>query len=240
VTVLIGVDCATVPERTGIALGHLQNARLTLDAVHAPDRGLDVEGIIVAALATGGPAVLALDAPLGWPSALGDELADHRAGAPLRAAPAALFSRATDHAIRARLGKQPLEVGADRIARTAVAALGLLDRVRSRSGRVLPVAVDGTRDADLVVLEVYPAALVAAGNPRPRGQEAVSAAKVNAARMAFGEGLTPHMATLEGSPDALDATLCVLAAADWVLGRAIPPPPELTAAARREGWIWAR
>jgi len=137
-------------------------------------------------LAGAGPAVLAFDAPLGSPIALGDHLARHRAGAPISATPAALVSRATGHAIRARLGMQPLEVGADRIARTAVAALGLLARVRARSGRSLPVAVAAAWEGEAVVSEVYPAAL-------------------------------------DGSPDALDASLCVLAAADWVRGHAVPP-----------------
>lgn len=239
-TLLIGVDCATVPERTGVAIGRLHDGALRLEAVHPPDRALDVEGIVVAALAEAGKAVLALDAPLGWPSALGDQLASHRAGEPLPATPAALFSRATDHAIRARLGKQPLEVGADRIARTAVAALGLLDRVRARTRRTLPVAVDLEWAGDAAVLEVYPAALAAAGSLRPRGREAVGEAKVAVARAAFGPGFATHAQALAASPDALDAALCVVAAADWVLGRAVPPPPDLRDAARREGWIWSR
>lgn len=239
-TLLVGVDCATVPERTGVAIGRLHDGALRLETVHPPDRALDVEGILVAALAETGRVVLALDAPLGWPSALGDQLAGHRAGAPLRATPAALFSRATDHAIRARLGKQPLEVGADRIARTAVAALGLLDRVRARTGRALPVAVGLEWDGDSAVLEVYPAALAAAASPRPRGREAVAEAKLAVASAAFGPGLSTHREAFAGSPDALDAALCVVAAADWVHGRAVPPPPDLHDAARREGWIWAR
>lgn len=239
-TLLVGVDCATVPERTGIAMGRLHEDRLTLTAVHAPDRALDVEGIIAAALAGGGPAILALDAPLGWPTALGDALPGHHAGMPLAPLPAALFSRATDHAIRARLGKQPLEVGADRIARTAVAALGLLDRLRMRTGRSLPVAVTTGPAPEAVVIEVYPAALVAAGPSRPRGTAAVAAAKAALLAECFGADLAPHEATLAGSPDVLDAALCVVAAADWIRGRAVPPPPGLRETARREGWIWAR
>jgi len=239
-TLLIGVDCATVPERTGVAIGRLHAGEVRLEAVYPPGRALDVEGLLVAALAGAGSAVLAFDAPLGWPIALGEHLARHRAGAPISATPAALFSRATDHAIRARLGKQPLEVGADRIARTAVAALGLLACVRARSGRSLPVAVTATPASDAVVIEVYPAALVAAGSPRPRGRTAVDAAKAALARASFGSGLTAHQPVLDASPDALDAALCVLAAADWVRGHAVPPPSELLEVARREGWIWAR
>jgi len=240
VTVLIGVDCATVPERTGVAIGRLLDDQLSLEAVHPPHRTLDVEGIVATALEGGGPAVLALDAPLGWPNALGDLLAGHHAGAPMPAAPAALFSRATDHAIRARLGKQPLEVGADRIARTAVAALDLLHRLRARTGRRLAVAVAATPHPDAIVIEVYPAALVAAGGHRPRGPVAMPDAKFALVQAGFGAGVAAHHATLTASPDALDAALCVLAAADWRRGRAVPPPPELARTVEREGWIWAR
>ncbi len=239
-TVLIGVDCATVPERTGIAIGRLVDDHYTLDAVHAPDRALDVDGIIVAALSGGGPAVLALDAPLGWPSALGDALPDHLVGAPVSASPAALFSRATDHAIRARLGKQPLEVGADRIARTAVAALALLERLRMRTGRALTVAVTEVRRPDAMVIEVYPAALVAARGARPRGDVAMVAAKTAVVTEAFGPGALAQHPAMQSSMDALDAALCVVAAADWHRGHAIPPPPDLAGVVQREGWIWAR
>ena len=239
-TVLIGVDCATVPERTGVAIGRLVDGHLSLDAVHPPGRTLDVAGLVATALQGGGPAVLALDAPLGWPSALGDHLAGHHAGAPIPATPAALFSRATDHAIRARLGKQPLEVGADRIARTAVAALGLMDRVRLRTGRALPVAVTAAPPADAVAIEVYPAALIAAGGTRPRGPVAMADAKIALVLESFGSAVAVHLDALRGSPDTLDAALCVVAAADWVRGRAVPPPPELALTVQREGWIWAR
>ncbi len=78
------------------------------------------------------PVLLALDAPLGWPAALGVALAGHRAGGPLEHTPNRLFRRRTDDWVRSRFGKRPLEVGADLIARTAHAALALLEGLRQR------------------------------------------------------------------------------------------------------------
>ena len=42
---------------------------------------------------------------------------------------------------------------------------------------------------------------------------------------------------LESSADALDAVVCVLAAMDFLDGRAMAPPRQ--AVAEQEGWIWA-
>ena len=53
-------------------------------------------------------ALIALDAPLGWPQALGANLVTHRAGVPLRAEANQLFRRATDDEIKNRLGKRSL------------------------------------------------------------------------------------------------------------------------------------
>jgi hypothetical protein len=43
---------------------------------------------------------------------------------------------------------------------------------------------------------------------------------------------------LIASADVLDAAVCLLAAADFLAGNAIPPSNEFMA--RREGWIWIR
>ncbi len=236
---LIGVDCATVPDRTGVAVGQLTAGGLQLLAVHSPTRTLDVAGVVGEALGDHPDAILALDAPLGWPLALGAMLPHHHAGAVVEATPAALFSRATDHALHRRLGKQPLEVGADRIARTAVAALALLATVRAATGRSLPVATVTPYTGGAQAIEVYPAALVAADGHRVRGREAVAGAKLALAATALGDSLAPHLGVATAAGDALDAILCVVAAGHHAAGRTVPPPIGLAEAARREGWIWS-
>jgi hypothetical protein len=61
----------------------------------------------------------AIDAPLGWPKPLAETLIDHRAGLPIETPANAMFRRTTDLFIQRKLKKTPLDVGADRIARTA-------------------------------------------------------------------------------------------------------------------------
>jgi hypothetical protein len=45
-----------------------------------------------------------------------------------------------------------------------------------------------------------------------------------------------HLRDLVGNADLLDAAVCVLAAADFLTGRAVPPADRCLA--EREGWIW--
>jgi hypothetical protein len=71
-----------------------------------------------------------------------NSLANHRAGAELGVKAHDLFRRATDRFIRQHFGKQSLDVGADRIARTAHSALVLLGILRRRLGEPIPLAWD--------------------------------------------------------------------------------------------------
>ena len=155
---IIGIDCAVDPRRTGLALALENPGGLRVEHVVA---GLDADALCVRLwhwMAEYPVDVLALDAPLGWPAALGAELATHHAGDPIDMAPNELFRRATDREIKRTLGKQPLDVGADRIARTAVAALRLLQFLRDKCGAAIPVVLDSKRGAGPVAIEVYPAA----------------------------------------------------------------------------------
>ena len=124
---IIGVDCATQHKKVGLALGELTGQSVRLLTV---DAGNPAE-IISAWCERATPRLIALDAPLGWPIALAEGLKSHSAGQPLEVSPDELFNRATDRAIEERLGKKPLEVGANLIARTAVSALVLLQATES-------------------------------------------------------------------------------------------------------------
>jgi hypothetical protein len=46
----------------------------------------------------------------------------------------------------------------------------------------------------------------------------------------------PCCGDLSGNADLLDAAVCVLAARDFITGRAAPPPDRCLA--EHEGWIW--
>ncbi len=135
--ILIGIDCATQYRNVGIARGSYRDG-VALEAVEMG--GPATEDRLVEWIEGEEPCLIAMDAPLGWPDALSRSLVDHYAGRVLADDAHALFRRRTDRFIRSRVGKQPLDVGADRIARTAHAALSLLHRLRERTGERIPLA----------------------------------------------------------------------------------------------------
>lgn len=154
---IIGVDCATLPSKTGLALAAFEEGTVLLRDCRVADRKIPVANQIHAWINGSLRVLLALDSPLGWPAALGESLARHRAGAPIRPAPDALFRRRTDGVIRQNLSKAPLEVGADRIARTAVTALSLLENLGRLIGTRIPLAWQPWAGNGVRAIEVYPA-----------------------------------------------------------------------------------
>ena len=241
-TVIIGVDCATDPKRTGLARGRfLPSGSIVLDAVGLASAAPSAEAQVLEWLDGAASALMAMDAPLGWPSSLGDVLAAHRAGGAITVPPDRMFRRHTDEVVRQITGRYPLEVGADRIARTAHAALRLLQAVREGSGREIRLPVQSGHTAGWSVIEVYPA-----GTLRMLGLPA-SAYKRPADRAIRAEILdgVADLMTLQDlrepmldNADVLDAGLCVLAGADFLAGRCqAPRDVEL---AEREGWVWTR
>jgi predicted nuclease with RNAse H fold len=239
---VVGVDCATSPERTGLAYGVVDgNNLLELKRATLGTAGESAAATIAGWIAGAENYVVAFDAPLGWPAALGVTLASHRAGTPIEVEATQMFSRETDRFVRAALGKRPLEVGADRIARTARAALDLLDQVRQATGKELPLAWKSGRSSG--VIEVYPAASLLSRGISASGYKGETPA-ARKARTAMLERLRPEFRTsvsaevLVEDDDILDAVVCTLAAADFARGEAIAPDNRKLA--RREGWIWFR
>jgi len=137
-TTLLGVDCSTDPAKTGLAIGNLRGETVCIDRSTTGASWRSPASIVLEWLDGHDDVLLALDSPLGWPSTLGPTLAAHRAGAPLDVDANTLFRRAADAEIKRRLGKQSLDVGADRIARTAVDALGMLETLRRETGARSP------------------------------------------------------------------------------------------------------
>jgi hypothetical protein len=70
-------------------------------------------------------------------------------------------SRRTDASIKEKLGRQSLDVGADRIARTAHSALKILHQLSKRLSTQIPLAWH-PRISGIAAIEVYPAATLAA------------------------------------------------------------------------------
>ncbi len=237
---IVGVDCATDPRKTGVVAIRRGPGRARIVSASLGDAS-DTVADVVQAAGGDGPLLLCLDAPLGWPAALGPTLAPHVAGAGLAVGePNRLFRRATDEFVRRRLGKQPLEVGADRIARTACVALGLLETLRHRRGEAIPLAWSPQVSASAAI-EVYPAAvLLSRGLPASRYKPVAA----RALRERILDGLASeldageHADILLSKSDVLDAALAGVAGVDFLADRCSGPTDA--ALARSEGWIWFR
>jgi len=242
---IIGVDCATLPEKTGLALaGPTEEGWRVLEAGNGRD--LPQRETLAAWVAAAERPLLCLDAPLGWPQAMGASLASHRAGQALAPDASALFRRQCDAFIQAETGCRPLEVGANFIARTARTALALLEQLREDSGRNLPLLWHPGAGEEGGVIETYPAAtLRASGLPWRRYKPAAALGLRDEIIAGWSEWLSPpggHSAAMQAmraQADVLDAANCVLAGVDFIEGRAMVPP-KLDDQLAVEGWIWTR
>ena len=249
---VLGIDCAVQPGQVGLALGRWESGTIRVEAVTLGSDAHPPSEIAKAWLAQERIApLLALDAPLGWPRPLGERLVHHRAGEALGGDPDELFNRFTDRFLHKheQLRKKPLEVGADRIARTAYAALGLVGDLRGTDGGwPLPLCwgpgelwSTPTRGG---VIEVYPAATLKAHGiaaegykgSKAQGQAARERVAAEVAERVHGCPEIPRLATRS---DGLDAVLCLLAAQDFLRGEAMAPPTE-EVGLEQEGWIWVR
>lgn len=238
---IIGVDCATNPKKVGVAMGKFIDGKCELLSAQQGTTWSSLVQQINVCLPCEGSALLALDAPLGWPDTLGKVLAKHVAGCVIEEEPNIMFRRMTDRFIESKIGKRPFDVGADRIARTARAALELLSKVRKESGHRIPLAWNPGKQEEVVAIEVYPAAtLTAYGLPNTRYKDRKDVQQ----RKKIIDGLSEHMQlptdtqSMEDSDHVLDAAVCVLAGKDFLISTAIPPENNIMA--EKEGWIWVR
>jgi predicted RNase H-like nuclease len=242
---VVGVDCATLPSKTGLALATFENGTVLLEGCRIADREIPVANQIYNWIKGVSRVLLALDSPLGWPAELGENLARHHAGQPLRAAADALFRRKTDEVVRRTLSKAPLEVGADRIARTAVAALLLVENLSDLVGVNIPLAWKPWSGNGVRAIEVYPAGTLRSYERTIETKGADAAERKaqllktleSAGRVRLAPGLTKSLA----NEHVLDSVMCTIAAADFLQGRVIQPATtrerEL---ARKEGWIYVK
>jgi hypothetical protein len=170
---------------------------------------------------------------------LGQALAVHSAGEELEPEPNDMFRRGTDRFIHREVGKLPLDVGADRIARTAYAALKLLRTLRARLELQIPLAWASNFEDRVAAIEVYPAATLKSHGVATKGYKRATG---NVERTMIVSALRRHLdiqcdvAGMTANVDALDAAVCVVAGKDFLDGNAMRPSDLVRA--RREGWIW--
>jgi predicted RNase H-like nuclease len=229
---LIGIDCATKQSNIGLALASFQDGKATVRDAKVGSETKSALAIIKDWLAEGRRALLALDAPLGWPTELGRNLHAHKAGEWIDVDRDRLFSRYTDREVERRLNKRPLEVGANLIARTAHAALQLLGQLRQETKLAIPLAWDCTNITETCAIEVYPRATLEAMGIKYKWRLS-AIRKVGCLAMEVAE---KNLASEHG----IDAVVCVLAAVDFLTGRCPAPTRREMDVAEKEGWIWVR
>jgi hypothetical protein len=148
--------------------------------------------------------------------------------------------------VRQHVGRLPLEVGANLIARTAFAALELLHAL-SEVGVTTDLlwAPGGAASATSGAIEVYPAATLRAHGAVREVYKAAKLRNWDRARStlvtvlgAAVDGVAECADVMKASDHALDAVACVAAARDFLLGDVLCPSPEDLVTAKREGWIW--
>lgn len=238
---ILGVDCAVDPRNVGIALGRLGRSGLVLERVKLCSSQRTPVDVATELIGNRSPVLFAVDAPLGWPCRMAETLRSHQAGKSIDHDPNLLFRRETDRFVRQQIGIQPLDVGADRIARTALAALSFLADMASELNSAVPLAWSPRLEHPVQVVEVYPAATLGAHELRSFGYKKPEKADERASII---DGLRGLMCVrcgdclLQENADALDAAVCVLAGGDFLKGCA-PEPLDLELA-QTEGWIWVR
>jgi predicted RNase H-like nuclease len=239
---IVGVDCATQEERMGLARGVLDSAgKLRLERVTLGTAGESAAASVSSWIAQRQRYLIVLDAPLGWPKPLAAALSRHVAGAALSKSADELFRRHTDGVVHKALGKMPPDVGAGKIARTARAALDMLQAIRACSCSPIPLAWRQGEDSGAI--EVYPAATLITRGVSGSGYKANTkdGRKARAellARLALEIEVNASRDVMIEDANQFDAMVCVLAGADFARAGCVEPPdPEL---ARREGFIWFR
>jgi len=241
--ILIGVDCATKPVKVGLALGEYGAGGLELRHVKICSEKYPPAEVLCAWLkGRSGSALLAFDSHLGWPEPMGTALSSHIAGRELGVEANEMFSRTTDRHIHARLqGHPPLDVGADKIARTAHATLRVIGQLRQRLGEPIPLAWSRSDVTTLSAIEVYPAATLKAHGIQSLDYKKPIQLEIRremANSLILKSGLRNLAGDFGESDHTLDAVVCLVAAKDFFDGCATPPGEADRAAAEKEGWIW--
>jgi hypothetical protein len=233
---IIGVDCSTDPKKLGLCrsatiTGGLVVEEVVVGATHPID--------LICSWIKDSSSLIALDAPLGWPVELGESLKTHLAGQAIPVEGNQLFRRATDRFVKNKLGKQSLDVGADRIARTALWAVNFVESLSQVIREPIPLVWSASVVNPIAAIEVYPAASLISRDLALRGYKKTENIEVRAEILAGLESevrIKCNHSDIVATDDALDSVVCALAGYDFLNSKCYEP--EDLELAKKEGWIW--
>lgn len=236
---IVGIDCAVDPQKVGLTSAVYNQGKIKIQEVLVGKRKQSISKTVFELCERYSINLIAIDAPLGWPQAMGNELLNHNAGDALAVEDNLLFRRDTDRFIKRRIGKQPLDIGADRIARTAYAALKILKELSELTTFQIPLAWDSEGLGQISVIEVYPAATLESHNIPNIGYKNYG---IDPIKEHIISSLNEYLNIPEGTKqiladsNALDSVVCILAAKDFLEENTFKP--ENIELAKKEGWIW--
>lgn len=238
---VIGIDCATDVHKVGLAMGVYSNSNITMLETKLGSDGNSIAEIIKGWIQTDNAVIIAIDAPLGWPEDLGNSLCKHLAGQTILVESNLLFRRETDRFIKKILRKQPLDVGADRIARTAHAALKIIGELQISINSKIEMAWSPEKPNGIAVIEVYPAATLQCygiRNSKYKEKEQEAERKNILYELSKHMKIECDLIHMQQSADVLDSAVCLLAAKDYLNGDVYFPNDFKKA--EKEGWIWVK
>jgi predicted nuclease with RNAse H fold len=133
-----------------------------------------------------------------------------------------------------------LDVGADRIARTAYTAVNILSELRQITRKEINLVWNKDFNG-IGVIEVYPAATLSCYSINNKNYKKPIQKE---ARIEIRKKLSKQLEIscdtklIEENADALDSAICLLAAKDFLNGH-VYYPGDIDIA-QKEGWIWVR
>jgi len=191
-----------------------------------------------------GPVMACIDAPLGWPATFSEALATHEAGMPINVDKEVFFPRMTDKLVHQKLGKRPLEITANYIARTAHRALQLVGVLNQSVNGTFQLFLNHGKIPHYGLAETYPAGWLISEQYIHKGYK-----KSAAMREELLESIEQRYSLVMASEHrnriiqwehTFDALLCCLCGVDILHQQCLAPedlaiPIEI---ARKEGWVW--
>lgn len=238
---IIGWDSAVQEGNNGLVAAEYWDGRIRI--TDQWDHKVPLDEILQLWIGRSTQTLLAIDCPLGWPATFGTHLAGHQAGQPLAAHPLRFFKRLTDINIQERFGKIPLEVSADRIARTAFFTLGRLGKMGGNAGHQPGMLWDPEEEFSLGMIEVYPAAILLASGLKTSGyknkmNDTVRSSLLREMTACYNVQIPADMNLISVEHD-FDAFLCCLAGSDFLSGKC-EGPPSVDEEIIKEGWTWIK
>ncbi|MBZ9728388.1 DUF429 domain-containing protein [Salegentibacter sp. JZCK2] len=238
--IIIGLDAAVQDKDIGCVLGNYSEGSLKL--LGKWERKQPLTDFITDGIKESEKAILAIDAPLGWPVSFRKILNTHSAGLSLDTDPELFFKRQTDLDIRQRFKKWPLEISADRIARTAFFTLNRIGKIEKDLDYKLNLLWSIQDLEKYGMLEVYPAATLLSLGFSIKGYKKDNAPARDKLYdqlkkiYNFNNFESIDLTTIDHDFDAL---VCCLACVDFIEGKSLPPA-KIDSDIKEEGWIWVK